>query len=524
MKVEPASLAAHPLTPTGISIAFAQRLFNATLDIQDGSEHTHPYLAESLPQLNSESWKVQPDGTMETTWRLRPNITWHDGTPLTAADFVFGWKVYATPDLGQASSPPISLMDEVAAPDARTVVIRWKRIYPEAAALGSDFQALPRHVLQSDFDDGDMVAFANHPFWTAQYLGLGPYRLDRWEPGAEIQATAFEGHVLGQPKIDRVVVRFVPDENTALTNLLSGNVQFATDRTIRFEQAQVLRQQWGTTGGTAILTPAQPRFLALQQRPDLANPRIMTDVRARRAVAHAIDRQALNEGLFTGQGAPTETLITPYFSAYQDVQRAIATYPFDPRQVEQLLGELGYTKGSDGALSNADGRLNLGYLQEVGDQTQREMAIIVDAWRQAGIEAQVTAMASSQLRDYQIRGSYPSVYASAMGGAVKGGTKNLANFTSSQVGTPANRWRGANYSGWANADYDRLYDQFTSTLDQTTRDQQVVQMARLISDEVAFIPLFFNFNVSAHSSALTGPDPKAFDTLVDWNVHEWRMD
>src|SRR5437879_3246741 len=68
VKVEPASLAAKPLTPTGISIALAQRLFNATLDLDDGQENTHPYLAEALPQLNTDSWRVFPDGRMETTW------------------------------------------------------------------------------------------------------------------------------------------------------------------------------------------------------------------------------------------------------------------------------------------------------------------------------------------------------------------------------------------------------------------------------------------------------------------------
>src|SRR5581483_3870510 len=294
MKVEPASLAARPVVATGISIAFAQRLFNATLDITDGQERSHPYLAEALPQLNTDSWKVSPDGRMETTWRLRPNITWQDGTALTANDFVFAWKVYSTPDLGQSSSPPFAQMDEVIAQDDRTVVIRWKTPYPDAASMNGEYQALPMHLLQSAFEQDDAAAFSNEPFWASQYIGLGPYKLDRWEPGAEIQAVAFDGHVLGRPKIDRIVIHFVPDENTALTNLLSGDVQWATDRTIRYEQAKVLKERWGTTGGTPILTPAQPRFLEIQVRPDLANPRVLLTVKGRQALASAMDRDALN--------------------------------------------------------------------------------------------------------------------------------------------------------------------------------------------------------------------------------------
>jgi peptide/nickel transport system substrate-binding protein len=523
MKVEPASIAAHPVTPTGISIAFAQRIFNATLDIDDGQERTRPYLAEALPRLNTDSWRVSPDGTMETTWRLKPNLSWHDGTPLSAEDFAFAARLYTQPDLAQSTTPPFPQIQEVVAADARTVVFRWKQLYPQADSLGNDFQALPRHILEAPFAQGDMIALSNHLFWSSQYVGLGPYKLERWDPGASIQAVAFDGHVGGRPRIDRVQIRFVPDENTALTQLLSGDVQFASDRTIRFEQAQVLRQQWGTAGGTAVLTPAQPRHLAVQQRPEFANPRMLTDTKGRQALAHALDRQALNDGLFEGQGSPTETPITPFFQAYSDVDRAITRYPYDPRRAEQLLGEMGYAKGTDGFFALGGERLSVGFMQEAGDQTQREMSIIADTWRRLGIDSATTVMSSTQLRDGQVRSTFPGVYSTAMGGAVKGGTRNLSNLTISKIGTAATRWQGSNYGGWSSASYDRLYDTFATTLDPIQRNQQVVQLAKMLSDDVAVIMLFFNFNVSAHSAALTGPESNAFDTLIDWNVETWTM-
>ena len=525
MRVEPASLASKPLVTTGISVAHAVRLFNAELDQDDGQEVTRPYLVEALPALNTDSWKVFPDGRMETIYRLRPNLTWHDGTPLSAEDFVFAWRVYRTPELGPtATLPPVPQMDEALAPDDRTLVIRWLRPFPEAAAMGKDFQALPRHILEAPFQQLDSETFTNHPFWGTQYVGLGPYKLERWDPGASIQAVAFDGHALGRPKIDRIVVRFIADENTVLTNLLAGEVQFATDRTVRFEQAQTLKREWAATnGGTPILTPAQPRYLAVQYRPEFANPRALLDIRARRALAHAVDREALNLGLFDGEGAPTETMITPFFQAYQDVDRAITKYPFDPRRTEQLLNEVGYIKGADGTFAMGGERLALSFLQEAGNQTEREMSILIDTWRQVGIETRPTVMSSVQLRDYEIRATFPSVYSTAMGGAVKGGTKNLVNYTTPAMGTPANRWQGNNYSGWSNSEYDRLYQAFSSTLDSAERNRQVAQMAKLISDDVAFIMLFFNYNVSAHSSAVRGPDPKAFDTLVNWNIHEWEI-
>src|SRR5438067_707306 len=89
---EPDYLAAIGLVQSssgGGSTGGRRRLFNAGLTLLDGDARPLPYLAESLPQLNSDSWRVFPDGRMETAYRLRPNLVWHDGAPLTADDFVF---------------------------------------------------------------------------------------------------------------------------------------------------------------------------------------------------------------------------------------------------------------------------------------------------------------------------------------------------------------------------------------------------------------------------------------------------
>lgn len=127
------------------------RVFNAELDTVDAHDRPMPYLAEALPQLNSESWRVFPDGRMETTWKLKPNLTWHDRVPLVAEDFVFALQVYSNPVFGISGSKVVGQMEEVLAPDPRTVVIRWKSAYPEAGALKRDFQPLPRHILQKSF-------------------------------------------------------------------------------------------------------------------------------------------------------------------------------------------------------------------------------------------------------------------------------------------------------------------------------------------------------------------------------------
>ena len=91
-----ASKALQALGGTGRDSA-ATTVLNAELVYLDELGLPQLYLAEALPELNTDTWQVFPDGRMETTYRLKPNLTWHDGHPLTADDFVFAWQVYATP-------------------------------------------------------------------------------------------------------------------------------------------------------------------------------------------------------------------------------------------------------------------------------------------------------------------------------------------------------------------------------------------------------------------------------------------
>src|SRR5438552_3937793 len=184
---------------------WTKRPFNASLAIVDGSGVRQPYLAESLPRLDTDSWKVSPDGKMETTYRLKPNLTWHDGQPLTADDFAFAKEIYSARGLGVFTSTPQDQIEEIVATDPRTVVIRWKELYGEAGALVSGLlEPLPKHVLEAPFaayqqDPSTAETFLSHAFWTTQYVGLGPFKLTEWQQSVQFEGTAFDRHALGRP-------------------------------------------------------------------------------------------------------------------------------------------------------------------------------------------------------------------------------------------------------------------------------------------------------------------------------------
>jgi peptide/nickel transport system substrate-binding protein len=504
------------------------RVFNAGLTLVDGKGATNPYLLETLPALNTDSWRVLPDGRMEVTYRLRDRLTWHDGTPLMAEDFVFGYEAYTAPGLGMFNPRPQNFMEAVEARDPRTFVIRWNRTYPGAADFEpGDFEPLPRHILEETFREfkrdpvAGQDAFRNHRYWNQEYVGTGPYRLDQWIPGTDIIGTAFDGHALGRPKIDRVIIRIVADENAALSSLLSDSLDLATEFTLRYEHAQVLQNDWNTTKrGVVLLDRGAFNYVMIQFRPEHQKTPGLLDARVRRALAHAIDRQGLNEGLFEGQGFMAETLIPSDERYFAQLERIMTRYAYDPRRTEQLMTEAGFVRGTGGAFATATGeRFQPENWSIQGPLFEREQAIMAETWARAGIETVSRIQSPTLLRDNEAAVTFSGLSSRVLGG----GESNLSMFTTAQIGSPANRWVGNNRGGWSSPEFDRAFELFETTLDRAERDRHVINMVQVTSDQLPVYPIYFNIEVLGHLAKVHGPAVGAINRLPIWNVHEWEL-
>lgn len=504
----------------GVTTATLVRLFNAGLVVRDERGNPQADLLDRLPVLNTGDWQVTDDGQMRTTYALKPNLVWHDGTPLSAQDFVFTWQVYSKPEMGQAASLPFSFIDDVQATDDRTLVVHWKRPYPDAGALqATDFPALPRHLLEQSFQQDTPEAFLANPAWTGRYVGLGPFRLDRWEPGSSLEASAFGQYALGRPQISRVLVRWNSDPNVVVANLLSGEVNMAADDSLQFNQAALLRREWASrSGGSVLLTPTLWRAAQIQQRPELVSPRALLDVRVRRALAHAIDKSALNDALFEGQGIVSGSMIPPTDPSIDQVERSIRQYAFDRQQSEALMSQAGWTRASDGTyVSSSEGRFSAELKVNGGAQYEQELSIIAAGWREAGFDFHETVNPAALAQDGEVRSTFSGVFSSS--GPL--GEDLLRSYSSANIPRSENRWVGRNRVAWINSDYDRLVEAFNTTLDPAQRTGQVVEMTRLFTEDLPEIPLYFDPGVMAYATGLTGPRLVSPKGIISWDIHRW---
>lgn len=498
------------------------RIFNADLSLQDRQGNVHPYLAESLPQLNTETWRVFPDGRMETTWKLRPGLTWHDGQPLTVEDFVFAFRVYSAPGMqGIFESIPQDRIERLTGVEPQTIRVEWGSPFLHT---GSGLGPLPRAHLSEPFaafqQDGQRDAFMALRFWTTGYVGAGPYRLTQWEPAVYLEGEAFDGHALGRPKIDRVVVRLINDENTALTNILSGHVHLTMTQAIRFEHAMILRQQGGFNDtekkGKIHYIASSTTTAVPQHRPEYQQTPGLLDLRVRKAIAHAIDRAAINEGVFDGAAPVPYTFVDPEASYAEEINRSVTRHPYDPKRTEQLMIEAGYSRGAGGFFVDPRGeRFRPAVWNSAGAQREKMVAILLDTWQRAGLEAEGVTLPAALERDQQARATYPGILVHG----ISTGTTSLSSLTTEQIGTPANRWGGQNRGGWSHPDFDLLWDRYNGTLVLSEQIQAYVQMMKLDSEHVVRFPLHYSLNVVTHVAALKGPQGDA----SHWNVHQWEL-
>jgi peptide/nickel transport system substrate-binding protein len=495
-------------------------LFSATLAVWDQKGSPSPVLAETLPQLNTESWRVLPDGRMETVYRLRAGLTWHDGVPLTAEDVVFTQRVdQARSNWGlSTASYEHRQIEDVLAPDARTVVIRWRQPFVEAPS--PELVPVPRHVLAAALDRGDAEAFGNLPYWSTGFVGAGPYALERWEPGAFIEGVAFPGYALGKPIINRVRLTWNNDPNVSLTRLISGDADIALDGSLRFEQASVVRQQWGSNG-VVLLSPTSLRYIQTQARPDYVSPRALLDVRARRALLHSIDRAALAEAMVEDRSMVADTVPPPTVGYYAALEQTVAKYPFDPRRAQQLLAEIGYPKAPDGVYTSpTEGRFRLEVRGVSSGSEERDTTIVADQLREAGFDPTILLLPSSARSvDDKMKGTFPAL--TLNNNTLSRRDLGLDKWLSARIGSPENDWIGGNRMGWSNPEFDRLFDAWSTTLDLAQATDIMVQMMRLLSEEMPHLPLYYNFQVVAHTGALTGPQPPQPEATRFANIAQW---
>lgn len=496
-------------------------LVHAGLTRRDNTDTLRPFLAEALPSTENGFWKVFPDGQMETTWTLKQGIHWQDGTPFTTQDLLFTLAVCTDDDMILFSRHlGREFVGTARALDDRTITVAWKRPYIDADALFTIEYGMPmpRHLLEAAYRQ-NKEGFADLPYWNREFVGAGPYQVREWVDGSHIKLRAFDGYILGRPKVDEIVVKFIPDPNTVVANVLAGEIDVHLGRGVTLEQGLEIRDHWREgrmevdVGGWQVLVPQfiDPR------------PAVLLEARFRKALVQAIDRQELTDTLQSGLAPVAHAYIDTSQPRYRELDPFVIKYAFDPRSAVQLIESTGHVRGSDGVFRDRSGQRLSVEVRITGTQDIQGKAqlAVADYWQQVGIAVEPLVMGAARTRDFEYRATRPAFEL----GGIPDGLKGLRRSHGSETPLPENDFRKRNnLSRYTSSAYDALLDRFFSTVPLNERMQVLGQILHHTTDQLTLIPLFYMAQPILMSKRLVGMGPtQAAEGTSAWNAHEWDM-
>jgi peptide/nickel transport system substrate-binding protein len=385
--------------------------------------------------------------------RLRPGVLFHDGAPLLAADVVATYRSILDDEVPSFRKGDLLPLDAVEAVDTRTVVFRLRE--PFAPILAN----LNVPILRAGAGRGA----ARHP------VGTGPFRLVHYRKDEDLLLERFDRHFAGPAGVRHLRLRILPSETARLLELLKGGVDLVVNDLSPDHLARVRR-----TPGFDVVTRPGRNYVYLAF--NLDDP-IVGDLRVRRAIARALDREAIVTHLLRGRATPATGMLPPGHWAYaEDVPR----HPHDPGEARRLLDAAGWAD-PDGAGPAV--RFRLTYKTSTSEVAQQQAAIIQEQMRRVGIGVDIRAY------------EWPTFYEDLKAGRFQMAVSMWTEITDPDVYRLRFHSRhrppaGLNRGGYRNPEADRLLDEGARTLDEERRRALYARLQRLLAEDLPYVSLW----------------------------------
>ncbi len=411
-------------------------------------------------------WSGSEDG-LSVTFKLREGVKWHDGAPFSSADVAFSamqiWKPLQ--NLGRIVFKDL---EAVETPDALTAVFRFSKPTPFQLirnALPALTSVVPRHV----YEQGDIAA---NPANVAP-IGTGPFKFAEHKPGEYYRLernTAYWSK--DEPKLDEIIYRVLPDRAAAAGAIETGDIQLAAFSAVPLADLDRIAK----VEGIAVIDKGY-EALTYQLIVEINHRRKeLSDIRVRRAIAHAIDSDYVVRTIFLGH-ATTSTGPVPKNDA-QFYTADVPLYPYDVARANALLDEAGYRRDANGK------RLTLKLLPAPYFSETRQFG---DYLRQALAEIGIDA----QLVNNDSAGHQKAVYTDhdfdlAVAPPVFRGDPAISTTILVRSGTP-DGVPFSNQGGYQNAELDSLIDRAASTIDEQARTALYKEFQRKVAEDLPLI-------------------------------------
>lgn len=466
-----------------------------------------------IPAL-AESYEVSEDN-LKITFKLRSNVTWHDGKPFTAKDVAFTFTSIADPNYtgprfaeieklvgaqdyrdGKADAVKgIEIIDE------KTISFTYSEVYAAALANFAIRGILPEH-LWGAIPVGEWEQQTN---LLTNPIGTGAFKLVNFVPDQYVELVRNDNYFLGAPKLEKVILK-VSNQETAQGELINGTLDIAALSSFKQQDLDT----YTSAGKTILEYPgASYQFMTMNNE----NP-LFADKRVRQAITYAINRDGLVNQLLEGHGSIINAPLAVSSWAYP--KEGLNAYAYDPEKAKALLAEAGWTL-ENGVLQKEGTVFKVDLLVPTGNKVREQSApVIQQNLKEVGIEVNIQAMdfASVKAKVYEEH----SYEMALMGFSLELDPADAKSYWSSELlGKP-----GFNFANFNNAQSDTILNQAAQSLNQDERKVYYNEWAKLLNEEAPFVYLY-----SPNEARVYNPNIKGynFSNYIEFpNIHKWTVE
>jgi peptide/nickel transport system substrate-binding protein len=518
----------NPHFAVGTKDQEASRIFYEPLAGWDADGNLVPMLAAEIPDL--ENGGLARDG-MSVTWKLKANVRWHDGRPVTADDVVFTWEYAADPATAAVSIGSYKDV-KVEKVDPLTVRVLFAKPTPfwADAFVGWRGMIIPKHLFGPFKGDKSRDAPAN-----LKPVGTGPYRFLSFNPGDLVTGELNRDyHVPNRPHFDTIEMKGGGDAVSAARAVLqTGEYDYAWNTQVedeilqRLEKAGKGRVEVDQGGNIEYLqlNSANPwtevdgeRSSAKTRHPQLSDPAV------RHALALLVDRASIQEHIYGRTGVATGNVLNNP-ARYRSNN---TKWEFNIEKANQLLDAGGWKREPDGVRAKDGKKLSLVYQTSINAPRQKTQAVVKQACQKAGIEVELKSVTASVFFSSDVANpdTYTKFYCDLQMFQFTMTEPDPAvfmnQFASWEIASKENKWQGRNVTRWQNEEYDKAYRAAEGELDPVKRAALFIRMNDLVCNDQAVIPIVNRPKVEAVSNRLHAPG-SGWDIDL-WNLKDWYRD
>jgi peptide/nickel transport system substrate-binding protein len=518
-----------PVNASGFDVLVMELVMLGLADL-DEEGNAYPELALELPTTENGGVVVdEENGTMDVIWKLRQDIKWSDGVPVTAEDVVFTYNAVVDPDYGFWING-IDYVDSVEKIDDYTAVVHYNTIYPGyLTQFGGYLMAIwPAHYCDAEqgFTQWDCGL---------KPLSNGPYALKEWVQNDHLTFERNPNYFeTGKPAIDEIVVKIIPDEAVRKQMLINGDADLDM-----WTPENVIAELNNYPDVVEVSLSPVDRWvmriffnLAAKGTTDpAATPHpVVSDVRVRRAIRMAIDTETISKEFWYGYAdlVWTEFFRPPYNVC--DIPQPV----YDPEAAKALLEEAGWIDQDGDGVRECHGcttGAEEGYPMEMefityseyGEALDLTQEFIAEKLGEIGIKLNISRVEGTVLWETTENGGIEQsgnfdmdIWDDGYSGSDP--TDYLWSYYYSAAAVPD---AGYNYGRYINPEVDELIDA-SYTLDEELRIELFCQVATILERDLPELLLFTTVDANAHSTRLQGVKSNA-NEIVTWNVADWTL-